>query len=257
MKGLDSFTRVYASELSGTGLVKVGLKDGACSVITPTGACCGLIFVAGALLEIDGRANDRMQARVADPTGAFTLEAGRQERDVAGILSTLQPPVFVTAVAEIQCPGGSGGSPWRCILQDIREVSREVRDTWVVTTAEQTLSRLEAISYALEHGNGPEPVMEAIGFYRITRKDLKETASTIRDILEKMEFSPGAEETDITQLVLNLIRDHGGDKGITIEEIILVGSGEGLSPGEVRKAVETLLAEDECYQPLKGTIRLL
>jgi len=257
MKGLDSFTRVYARELSGTGLVKAGLKDGACRVITPTGACCGLIFVAGALLEIDGWANDRMQARVADPTGAFMLEAGRQERDVAGILSTLQPPVFVTAVAEIQCPGGFGGSPWRCVLQDIREVSREVRDTWVVTTAEQTLSRLETISYALEHGNGPEPVMEAIGFYRITRKDLKETASTIRDLLAEMEGAPGVEEMDITQVVLALIRDHGGDKGITLEEIIRVGYGEGLSPGEVRNAVEALLAEDECYQPSKGTIRLL
>jgi RPA family protein len=257
MKGLDSFTRVYASELSGTGLVKVGLKDGACRVITPTGACCGSIFVAGALLEIDGRANDRMQARVADPTGAFTLEAGRQERDVPGILSTLQPPVFVTAVAEIQCPGSSAGSPWRCALQDIREVSREVRDTWVVTTAEQTLSRLEAISFALEHGNGPEAVMEAIGFYRITRKELKETALTIRDLLAEMESAPGVEEMDITQVVLALIRDHGGDKGITLEEIIRVGSGEGLSPGEVRKAVDALLAEDECYQPSKGTIRLL
>jgi RPA family protein len=257
MNGLDSFTRVYASELSGTGLVKVGLKDGTCRVITPTGACCDVIFIAGVLLEIEGRADDRMQARVADPTGAFTLEAGRQERDVAGILSTLQPPVFVTALAEIQCPGGSGGSPWRCVLQDIREVSREVRDTWVVTTAEQTLSRLEAIYYALEHGNGPEPIMEAIGFYGITHKDLKETASTIRDLLAGMNNAPGVEETDITQVVLALIRDHGGEKGITLEEIVRIGSGEGLSPGEVRKAVEALLAEDECYQPSKGTIRLL
>ncbi len=257
MKGMDSFTRVYASELSGTGLVRVGLKDGACRVITPTGACCGLLFVAGVLLEIDGRADDHMQARVADPTGAFTLETGRQERDVAGILSTLLPPVFVTAVAEIQCPGGLGGLPWRCVLQDIREVSRDVRDTWVVTTAEQTLSRLEAISYALEQGNGPEPVMEAIGFYRITRKDLKETGSTIRDLLALMESAPGVEEMDITQVVLALIRDNGGDKGITLDEIIRVGSGEGLSPGEVRNAVKALLAEDECYQPSKGTIRLL
>jgi len=257
MKCLDSFTRVYASELSGTGLVKGGLKGEACHVITPTGACCGSIFVAGALLEIDGRANDRIQARVADPTGAFTLEAGRQERDAPGILSTLQPPVFVTAVAEIQCLGRSAGSPWQCALQDIREVSREVRDSWVFTTAEQTLSRLEAIAYALDHGSGPKAVMEAIGFYRITRKDLIETASMIRDILAKMEVSPGAEGTDITQLVLSLIREHGGDKGITLEEVIRVGSGEGLSPGEVRKAVETLLADDECYQPSKGTIRLL
>jgi len=257
MKGLDSFTRVFASELSGTKLVKEGSKEGACRVITPTGACCGSIFVAGALLEIDGHVNDRMQARVADPTGAFTLEAGRQERDVAGILSTLQPPVFVTAVAEIQCPGRSPGSPWRCALQDIREVSREVRDFWVVTTADHTLSRLETLANVLEHGNGSEAVTEAIGFYRITFEDLKDTALRIREILAKMEVSPGIGGTDITKLVLTLIRDHGGDKGITLEEIIRAGSGEGLSPGEVRKAVETLLAEDECYQPSKGTIRLL
>jgi RPA family protein len=257
MKGLDPFTRLYASELARTGLVKGGLKEGSCRVITPTGACCSSIFIAGALLEVEGRVNERMQARVADPTGAFALEAGRQERDAASMLSMMQPPVFVTAVAEICCPGHSDGTPWRCALHDIREVTREVRDTWVVTTGMQTLSRLEEISCALEHGNGPESLREAIGFYQLTQKDLKETAMTIRDILAGITASADGKETDITQVVLTLIRDHGGEKGIALEEIIRLGSGEGLSTGEVRKAVEILLAEDECYQPSKGTIRLL
>jgi RPA family protein len=257
MKGLDAFTRLYANELAGTRLVKAGQKEGPCSVITPTGACCSSIFIAGALLEVEGRVNERMQARVADPTGAFTIETGRQERDAAGALSVLQPPVFVSAVAEIRCHGRPDGAQWTCILQDIREVSREVRDTWVVTTAIQTLSRLEELARALEHGNGPETLMETIRFYRPTPGELKEHALSIRDMLAGMEASPGAEETDITQVVLALIRDHGGEKGIALGEVIRLGSGEGLSPGEVQKAVETLLADDECYQPSKGTIRLL
>jgi RPA family protein len=257
MKGLDAFTRLYASELAGTRLVKAGQKEGPCSIITPTGARCSSIFIAGALLEVEGRAAERMRARVADPTGAFTLETGRQERDAAGILSTMQPPLFVTAVAEIHCNGRTDGAPWTCVLQDIREVSREVRDTWVVTTAVQTLTRLEELASALEHGNGAGILMETIRFYRITPGNLKETARSIRDILAGMEASPGGEETDITQVVLALIRDHGGEKGMDLGEIIRLGSGEGLSPGEVQKAVEALLAEDECYQPSKGTIRLL
>ena len=257
MKGLDAFTRLFASELAGTRLVKPGQKEGPCSVITPTGASCSAIFIAGALLEVEGKANERMKARVADPTGAFTIETGRQERDAAGTLSMMQPPVFVTAVAEIRCRGRSEGAPWTCILQDIREVSREVRDTWVVTTSMQTLSRLEELARALEHGTGPEPLMETIRFYRPTPGDLRENALSIRDILAGMEVSTGAEETDVTQIVLALIRDHGGEKGIAYGEIVRLGSGEGLSPGEVQKAVETLLTEDECYQPSKGTIRLL
>ena len=257
MNGLDAFTRLYASELAGTRLVKAGQKEDPCCVITPTGAACSSIFIAGALLEVEGRMNERMRARIADPTGAFTIETGRQERDAAGTLSGLEPPVFVTAVAEIHCNGRTDGSPWTCILQDIREVTREVRDAWVVTTAMQTLSRLEGLANALEHGNGPETLMETIRFYRTTSGDLKEAARSIRDILAGMEVSPGAEETDITQVVLALIRDNGGEKGIAFGEVVRLGSGEGLSPGEVQKAVETLLAEDECYQPSKGTIRLL
>jgi RPA family protein len=257
MKGLDAFTRLYASELAGTRLVKAGQKEGPCSIITPTGAGCSSIFIAGALLEVEGRVTERMRARVADPTGAFTLETGRQDRDVAGILSTMQPPLFVTALAEIHCNGRTDGSPWICVLQDIREVSREVRDSWVVTTGMQTLSRLEELAGVLEHGKGPETLLEAIRFYRTTPGDLIETARSIRGILAGMEVSPGCEETDITQVVLALIRDHGGEKGMDLGEIIRLGSGEGLSPGEVQKAVEALLAEDECYQPSKGTIRLL
>ncbi|MBP1928051.1 RPA family protein [Methanolinea mesophila] len=257
MNGMDSFTRVFARELAGTGLVKDRQKDGTCRVITPTGALCSAVFIAGALLEVDGRVNDRMQARVADPTGAFTLETGRQERDTAGILSSIQPPVFVTAVAEIRCPWGTGDAAFRCVLQDIREVTRDIRDGWVITTARATLFRIEALARAMESGDRTGTIGEAILHYRTMPGYLKDTATEIREILAGMELSPGCRETDIVQVVLTLIRDNGGEKGITLEEIIRAGTGEGLSPGEVRKAVESLLAEDECYQPVKGTIRLL
>mgnify|MGYP001118789837 FL=1 len=53
------------------------------------------------------------------------------------------------------------------------------------------------------------------------------------------------------------MKEHGGKTGIPLDEIVKRAAGRGLTPQDVQAAVEALCRDDECYQPTRGTFRIL
>ena len=48
-----------------------------------------------------------------------------------------------------------------------------------------------------------------------------------------------------------------GPRGMAVEEIIGTASLRGIPQDAVLSAIESLIIEDECYQPQKGFVKLL
>jgi DNA replicative helicase MCM subunit Mcm2 (Cdc46/Mcm family) len=56
---------------------------------------------------------------------------------------------------------------------------------------------------------------------------------------------------------LDLITSDNGPLGSAIEDIIAMAATRGVPQEAVLAAIESLITDDECYQPRKGFIKLL
>ena len=254
------YQRIFAREFNAATLkVEDAEGPGGYSLITPGGAICGQLYLSGALLEVGGKPGDVMYARLADPTGAFSLVVPRYETEAADAISGMKPPCFATVVGEARMAGSGDRSVCTVAVGDARGVERRVRDLWVVRTAALTCRRIQAMASALSSGTGPESLLQAIRHYGTGRASLQELARMAQESLKSvdLQITPPAPGPDPVQVVLGIVEEHGGKKGIPVGEIISIAAGSGISAEQARQAVETLLREDECYQPQKGVIRRL
>jgi hypothetical protein len=59
------------------------------------------------------------------------------------------------------------------------------------------------------------------------------------------------------QVVMELVQSTAGPRGIAVEELIDTLASKGMKKEDVLAAVESLIMDDECYQPQKGYVKLL
>ena len=59
------------------------------------------------------------------------------------------------------------------------------------------------------------------------------------------------------ELVIEIMKSTSSPRGIAIEEIISRAGEQGIVKAEVLSAIESLIVEDECYQPQKGFVKPL
>jgi hypothetical protein len=93
------------------------------------------------------------------------------------------------------------------------------------------------------------------------------TAAGLEDLLLMVEGavrSTCPDETDLPEnrpdaraLVLELMQAESGPRGLPVEEIIGTASLRGMPADAVLSAIESLIVEDECYQPQKGFVKRL
>jgi RPA family protein len=257
---MEPVSRVFAADLNASSLV---LDDGPAAgrrvVMTPSASPCTLLYLAGVLLEVNGRKGDLMHARVADPTGAFELQVQGKETEPAELLSIMEPPVFITALAGLRLTQNSIKNPCILDLREIRETDRTVRVSWVIRTGELMFERIIGLNDALSSGTGSPARKMVIRHYNHNSQTIRDMAQMIRGALVMVgPVSGGALQAgDPVRDVLGIIRENGGGKGVLLDAIIRIAQKSGLQADQVTKAIETLLVEDECYQPSKGIIKLL
>jgi hypothetical protein len=255
----DRVEHLFAGELNRSDLVLAPGEGGHPLLLTPTGLSLRRLTIVGALTEVEGKAGDFVHARVADPTGAFTLSSGWHRPEVTGALVRIEPPAFIAVTASLLLP--SRGPPSRMVLlpEAVSEADRCARDTWVITTADRTLGRLEQLSAVLA-GTGQDPTLSrAIQHYRITPSFLLELAELISAALASVTVPsgvrPGAPREDPKALVLAFLSARPAE-AIPLETILAELGRKGIGAEAGTRAVQELLAEGECYMPRKGSIRL-
>ena len=65
--------------------------------VSPLGLILNRLFIVGVITELDivSILNETWKARIVDPTGAFTVYAGKYQPEAAIFFSTVQIPAFV------------------------------------------------------------------------------------------------------------------------------------------------------------------
>jgi hypothetical protein len=138
-------------------------------------------------------------------------------------------------------------------------VDRRVRDQWVLSTATSTLERLFQMNLALQGRCTDERILAAVRHYPMTKTRLRELAlmveGAVQTVRPTVPESPA--QPDARALVLEFITSKSGSQGSAIEEIIAMAAMQGVTQEAVLAAIESLIIDDECYQPRKGFIKLL
>jgi uncharacterized protein len=248
-------------------------------LISPMGLILNRVFIVGVITELDsvGTQNDMWKARIVDPTGAFTVYAGQYQPDASSFFSTVQVPGFIALTGKVRIYEPEPGSVFVSIrAEEVNVVDEEIRNRWVVDTAEQTIERLETLSNALASGYRGEKLRqyllekgvsselsEGISISLERQRASQEFVNLIRTyIKEGLKFldfdsESNACNADQKEFVLELLREMGGNRGIDYAAFVDAAVSKGVSEEFVEEVVRSLLATGQCYEPRIGIIRLV
>jgi len=142
----------------------------------------------------------------------------------------------------------------------VQVIDRRIRDQWVITTASSTLARLEAMHRAMQGTCTDKQILRVCSHYCLTRDDLRRLAEMVAGALSSVrptQETDSAAQTDPRDMVMEYIRTTAGPRGVAVEEIIEIAQLRAVSKEAVLAAIESLIVEDECYQPQKGFVKPL
>ncbi|RXE55380.1 hypothetical protein ABH15_11570 [Methanoculleus taiwanensis] len=255
---MESAVRVFARDFNASRYTVDGDEPGSpCYLVTPGGAWCRRIFIVGALTERKG-SGDVMHARLADPTGAFSLTTGRQSPDVAATLGYIDPPAFVAVTGQASLMGS--GSRTRALVtpETLTVVDRTVRDLWVLRTAERTLERLEMMQAVIRGTDRDDRLETALRLYGSGTTLVAEQAAMVRAALASVRPDITVGEVaprTAAEVVTEILEAGSGPRGLSRSDAIARAVMAGLSASAAGEAIDALLAEGECYSPSPGMIR--
>jgi RPA family protein len=148
--------RIFAHEFNSSNLyISEGDERAPNYIITPTGVKCNRLFIIGVVTEVEniGKDNNLWRARIADPTGVFTLYAGQYQPEAAIFLSELEVPAYVALVGKARKYEPEDGNVYLSVRpEEINAADEKQRDMWVIETAERTLERIKIMEDALDSG---------------------------------------------------------------------------------------------------------
>jgi hypothetical protein len=216
------------------------------------------MFISGALTEVSEQ-GDMVYSRIADPTGVFDLVIGGRNTALAETFCKIPVPSFVTVTGRAQMYVKKGEMVLSIRPDNVFVVDRQVRDQWVLATAKSTLDRLRQLNLALQGGSSDKRILAAVRHYPMTKTRLRDLALIVEGAVRTVR-PPDIEsdrKPDVRALVLDLVTSESGPQGSAIEEIIAMAATRGVTQEAVLAAIESLIIDDECYQPRKGFIKLL
>jgi hypothetical protein len=256
---MEGAARVFAGDFSASTL-SVQADDGetAAWVVTPGAAWCRLVYLAGAITEIT-EAGDMLRCRLADPTGAFNLVIGGRNSLLAEQFRKIPVPSFVTVTGRAQLYRRNDTIDLSIRPDTVMVVDRAVRDQWTLETAEATLGRLEQVHLALNGRCTDQHILTAFRHYAHTPANLQKLAEMTACAAQSIKPPEliAAMQADVLEQVMEIVKGTSSPRGIAVEEVIRKAGERGIAQAEVLSAIESLIVDDECYQPQKGFVKPL
>jgi hypothetical protein len=256
---MEGAARVFAGEYSGSTLT-IQHEDSASPpwVVTPGGAWCRFMFLCGALTEVVG-IGDMVHTRIADPTGVFNLIIGGRNTALADTFCKIPVPSFVTVTGRAQMYFKDGEVMLSVRPDNVVVVDRLVRDQWVLSTAKLTVGRLSHMHLVMEGKCADDRMLAVVRHYSMTKTRIRDLALMVENAVRTVRItdSDAPAPPDVRRLVMEFIEKGSGPRGVTVEDIITQASKCGVSQEAVLAAIESLIIDDECYQPQKGFVKPL
>jgi len=258
---MEGAARVFAGEFSQSALVVPAEVPGNPGwVVTPGGAWCRQMYVAGALTEVVEN-GDLLHCRIADPTGAFDIVTSSRNAVFARAVRSIPVPSFVGVHGQAQMHQRRGSVSLSVRPDYIHAIDRATRDKLVLITAEYTLRRLEQMDRALKGDETDARIVRAYRHYSLLPEQLNTliamTETAVLGVRPPQDAGPASPPADVRGLVMEIMQTSAGPRGIAVEEIIDTLALRGIAKEAVLAALEALIVDDECYQPQKGYVRPL
>ncbi|MHC1566344.1 MAG: hypothetical protein ACXQT5_06715 [Candidatus Syntropharchaeia archaeon] len=224
--------RIFADEIYRSNLrIEEGGRD---FLITPTGARCNRIYVVGVLTEVE-----EGHARIADPTGVFMITTGKYNREIVEFFSNIKPPEFVALVGKVRMYEDT----IFIRAEEVNLSSSEIRDRWVINTAERTMERIECIRKETDDPG----VMHALRHYPIDEGFLDEMRNVVLEAVRTIQ----KRWIDVDSILLELM----GGKGIEYSKLIEDAGKRGIPENMVEEGIKKLMDEGKCYEPKMGVLK--
>ena len=242
-------------------------------VITPLGAKINRLYLVGVLTDVENVAQEgeMWRARISDPTGIYTVYAGRYQPEAANALSESDVPSYVAVVGKARAYEPEEGVIYTSVRAEmVKEVDVDARDRWIIETARHTKRRIDAIQEAMqmhppsvyklkELGYPPslaEGVVEALSAYKDI--DVEHYVFLIREALSyltsgKKEFMKEIGEAE--EKILGIVKECEGEKGALWDDIVAKGEKEGLERDLVEEALASLMDKGLVYEPILGRLK--
>ncbi len=260
-------------------------------VITPLGAMVNRVFIVGVLTDRENIGTPQeplWRARVADPTGTFYVSAGQYQPEAALALSKIEPPAFVAIVGKSRTYSPEEGTMYVSVRPEkIVVVDGDLRDYWVLETAQATLKRIAAMEDAKEmeapsveelvklgHSKAlSEGVIRSLEHYKDL--DLARYKGVVIEALEELlperraepvmpevetsspdEIEVENEDVDKEEQVLQVIDklDKGG-KGAPWDGIVQDAAKIKIEKTELEEIINSLLDKGLIYEPVLGKMK--
>jgi RPA family protein len=246
-------------------------------VVTPTGAMCNRIFAVGVLTEVENigsQGQTLYRARLADPTGAFTIYAGQYQPEAAAFLASAATPAYVAVSGKVRMYSPEPGASYMSIRpEEINIVDRSVRDRWIYNTAALTLDRIMVAEKALASGFRGEEltwhliqttedasgVSKAIDHYQLSHNMLQAYKQMVINALSTIVETVPAEgqEIDLSEVIIETVDRLDSGEGVKRDDILKELRSGGYEPEAVEAAINTLLSEGRCYEPKIGVLKTI
>lgn len=258
---MEGSVRVFAGEFSQSTLVIPSDDSGSPGwVVSPGGAFCRQIYLAGALTEVS-ESGGMLRCRVADPTGAFEIVSSGKNAPLVQAVENIPVPSFVAVSGSAQMYQKNSRYYRSVRMEQVMVIDRAMRDQILLTTAEYSLCRLEHLRSALAGECTDEQMKKVISHYMPTVQSIGELARMVEGAVQSTRSqepeSPMPDIEGIRLAVCKFLQEVKGPRGISVEEILADLVLKGSRKEDVLSAIEALIVDDECYQPQKGYIKLL
>ncbi len=274
--------RVFAREFNDSNLQQGESIDRTPNfIVTPGGVICNRVFIVGVLTEVENIGSEGQtmyRARIADPTGVFTVYAGEYQPSAAVFLSTVKAPAYVAVVGKARVFNPEKDTYYMSIRpEEINLADEYVRNRWVYNTALFTLQAMRDIGRALESGlrgaelerymraftADPEGIVKALDHYQVSPDRISAYKQMVLDALSTIidaappentgDSDSGMAKAVIEDLIVRLDRGEGVSYEALLEASGKLGYGEEI----VEKTLNALMDAGQCYEPRIGILKLI
>lgn len=274
--------RVFAREFNDSSLQQGESADRSPNfIVTRAGVICNRVFVVGVLTEVENIGVDGQtmyRARIADPTGVFTVYAGEYQPSAAVFLSNAEPPAYVAVVGKARVFNPEKDAFYVSIRpEEISPADEYVRNRWIYHTALFTLQAIRNMERAMQSGlRGPElerylrpftldsaGIAGAFDHYPVTAGLMGAYRQMAMDALATIVEAapPDKNETAGDGMALAVVEDlikrlDRGD-GVSYEPLLEAAQKLGYGEALVEKTLNALMDGGRCYEPRIGVLKLI
>jgi RPA family protein len=115
-------------------------------VMTELGEKVNRVFICGVVTEKETVGNDIIRARIADPTGVFTMYAGEYQSDARADLEKINVPEYVSVIGKVNTYSLPDNDKVFISIrpETVNVIDEKTRDRWISETSQLTLERAKS-----------------------------------------------------------------------------------------------------------------